>query len=80
MGNSDREQVGSLFALGHLQVNRIRVDVRFGLGEFRVLVTYRYHASVRTGSVRVEFGLGLSRVVYNSPGSDRYRSSAIWAR
>ena len=75
MGNSDRLQVGSLFALGHLRVNHIRVLVRFGLSEVRVRVTYRYHASVRMGSVRVEFGLGLFRVLYNSPGSDR-----VWVK
>ena len=53
----------------------IRVWVSFGStmfrsGEVRVRVTYRFHARVRMGSVRVEFKSGLLRVVYSSPCSD----------
>ena len=50
----------------------------FGSGEARVRVTYGYHVRVGTGSVRVEFRLGLFCIIYSSLVQIGYASSVIW--
>jgi len=51
--------------------------VKFGFSKVRVRVTYTYHVCISTGSVQVEFGSGLFRVVYCSPVRIRYGSNVI---
>ena len=59
--------------LGRVRFGLVRV--KFGFGS----LTSTMFGSVR-GSVRVEFGSGLFRVIYNSPIRIRYGSSVIWVK